>query len=125
MSEDAPVTRRSAPRADVHRAAVRRMLGTSLICLAAQSSLTDYGTGGPGAAVFWFLIGGLLLWLVARQGSRAARGVIVVTSLLGAVVYAVIAFGGDVRAAVVALLFVGQAVPLLTRPVREHVAGTR
>jgi len=125
MSESATTERRSAPSADVQRARVRRLLGLSLICLACQVSLTDYGASGSGGAVLWFALGCWLIWMVASRRSSVARGLIVVTSLVGAAIYGAVALGADIHAAMIALAFLGQAVPLLAGPVREHVRRTR
>src|SRR4051795_5289959 len=69
------------------RSTVRWLLLTSGICLLVQTSQTDYGADHQGDGTFWFLVGALLLWLVYRGSSRVARGLIVVTSLFGAVAY--------------------------------------
>lgn len=103
---------------------VRRLLVISLVGLVAQVALTDYGSSGAGAAVFWLLVGCVLLWMVAARRSRVARGLIVVTALLGAVVYGTVALGADARAALIAVACLGQAAPLLTAAVREHVRST-
>ena len=66
------------------------------------------------------MLGCLLLGLVYYKRSRAARGLIIVTSLVGAVVYGLGAFG-DTRAAFLALAFLAQAAPLMTGQVRRHV----
>ena len=94
------------------------------VSLAGQVALTDFGAGEDGQRVFWLLVGVLLLWLVVRRRSRAARAFVVVTSLLGGVIYALVLLsypGGPLHAAVLSALFFGQALPLMTRPVREHV----
>jgi len=105
------------------RATVRWLLLTSGICLLVQTSQTDYGADHQGDGTFWFLVGALLLWFVYRGSSRVARGPIVVTSLFGAVAYGTQA-PGDAHAALVALANLGQALPLLSGPVRRHVQGT-
>src|ERR1700712_4718596 len=58
-------------------------------CLAGQVTLTDYGDNGVGAAVFWFVVGCWMLWLVYRRHSRVARILLFSNSLIGAVVYGV------------------------------------
>src|SRR5689334_8766874 len=45
----------------------------SAVFLGLQVSMTDYGENGVGAAVFWFVIGCWLLWLVHARRSRVAR----------------------------------------------------
>jgi hypothetical protein len=100
---------------------VRNLLLLSAAALIAQVAITDYGPGNSGAAGLWLVIGCLLLWLVYVRRSRVARTVVVVTSIIGAVIYAFGAFG-DVTAAVLVLAYVGQAVPLLLSPVRRHVS---
>lgn len=98
----------------------RTLLGVSGLALAAQVAATDYGAGQEPAAGFWFAVGCLLLWLVYRRRSRVARGFIIVTSLAGAVVYGLNALG-DGRSAFLALAFLAQAAPLMSRHVRQHV----
>jgi hypothetical protein len=91
--------------------------------LTVQVSATDYGDGilDSQLGAFWFLVGAILLWLVQRRRSRVARGVIVVLSLAGAVVYGLDALDSG-RAALVAVTYLGQALPLVTAPVRRHVS---
>ncbi len=94
------------------------------LCLAGQVALTDFGGRNDGQRVFWLVVGVLLLWLVVSRRSRLARSFVVVTSLLGGVVYALVLLaypGGPLHAAVLSALFFGQALPLMTRPVSEHV----
>jgi peptidoglycan/LPS O-acetylase OafA/YrhL len=98
------------------------------VSLAGQVALTDFGSGDDGQRVFWLLVGMLLLWLVVRRRSRLARAFVVATSLLGGVIYAVVLLsypGGPLHAALLSALFFGQALPLMTRPVREHVHATK
>ena len=99
---------------------LRSLLLVSAAFLIVQLVLTDYGSGHAGAAVFWGAIGALLLLLVYRKRSRVARGVIVVTALVGAVIYG-LATVRDPQAALLASAHLGQALPLLTSPVRRHV----
>jgi len=91
--------------------------------LTVQVAATDYGGGtiDGQAAVFWFLVGIVLLWLVQRRRSRIARAAIVVVSLAGAVIYGLGALDSG-RAALLALTYVGQALPLLTVWVQRHVS---
>jgi MYXO-CTERM domain-containing protein len=94
------------------------------VCLAGQVALTDFGGGSSGPKVFWLLVGLLMLWLVVRRRSRLARAFVVVSSLLGGIIYALLLLaypGGPVHAAVLSALFFGQALPLMTRSVRDHV----
>jgi hypothetical protein len=103
---------------------VGRLVLVSLAALGVQVSLTDYGPGAESAAGGWLLIGCLLLWLVYRKRSRVARGMVVVPSLAGAVVYGMAALGGERIGpvpALIALAYLAQALPLLTGPVRRHV----
>lgn len=102
---------------------VRWLLGLSAACLVVRVSLTDYGPDDRTAGTPWVLLGLTMLWLIYRLRSRVARGVIVVTSLTGAVACALAAFTSG-HAALLAILFAGQALPLLTRPVRNHVHNT-
>jgi hypothetical protein len=92
----------------------------SAVALTVQVANTDYGVGHAGAAGLWLLLGCLLLWLVYRRRSRAARGFVIVTSLAGTVVYSIIALT-DASSGVLAVLFLSQALPLLSRQVRRHV----
>ena len=72
---------------------------------------------------FWFPVGCALLWLVAYRRSRPARAFIVVTTLIGAAIHV----GSDPtgpHAWALAALYLGQALPLLTPTVREHVSIT-
>ncbi len=92
--------------------------------LTGQVALTDYGSGHDGQSVFWVVVGVLMLWLVVRRRSRLARSFVVVTSVLGGIIYALVLGsypGGPLHAAALSALFFGQALPLLTRPVRDHV----
>jgi hypothetical protein len=100
---------------------VRNLLLLSAVALVVQVSITDYGPGESGAAALWLAIGCLMLWLVYRKHSRVARAMVVVSSMVGAVIYA-FGFFGDVNAAALVLAYVGQAVPLLLNPVRHHVS---
>ena len=99
---------------------MRSMLLVSAAFLVIQVVLTDHGTGHDGAAVFWMVAGALLLWLVYRRRSRVARGLIVVTALVGAVLYGLATLENP-HAPALAVAHLGQAVPLLTSPVRQHV----
>ncbi|WP_323099398.1 hypothetical protein [Intrasporangium sp. YIM S08009] len=96
------------------------LIGISGVALAVQVAATDYGVGREAAAGLWFVFGGLLLWLVYRKRSRAARGFVIVTSLFGAVVYGLGAWG-DAHSAFLALAFLAQAAPLMSGQVRRHV----
>lgn len=105
---------------------VRLLVLVSALSLSLQVVSTDYGNGvgAQGAAGFWFLVGVGLLWLMYRRRSRVARGTIIVTSLGGAVVYGLVAVQ-SADAALLAALFLGQALPLLAGPVRRHVRPRR
>jgi hypothetical protein len=98
----------------------RRLVGVSGVALAAQVAMTDYGGADAVAAGLWFVIGCVLLWMLYRRRSRVARAVVIVTSLVGAVVYGVGA-PGEARSALLALAYVAQAVPLMSSQVRRHV----
>jgi hypothetical protein len=104
----------------VIRPTPRSLLLVSTAFLTVQVVVTDYGEDNSGAAGLWFAVGCLLLWLVHRKRSRVARGIIVVTALVGAVIYS---FGAlmSLHAALLAFAHLGQAVPLLMRPVRQRV----
>jgi hypothetical protein len=104
----------------LRRPSVGQLVLVATACLAAQVLLTDYGDGGVRAAVFWLVIGCWMLWLVYRRQSRAARILLISTSLIGAVVYAVGAVT-DPRDALLVLLFLGEGAPLLFPQVADHV----
>ena len=106
--------------ATVRRSSLRALLLLSGAFLAVQAFLTDYGDGKSAAAGFWFAVGCLLLWVVFHRRSRVARGVIIVTSFAGAVVYGLATLENP-HAAVLALAYLGQSVPLLMGSVRRHV----
>ena len=103
-------------------ASVRWLLLLSAACLALQVAFTDYGSRSEeiAPAVAWFVIGAVLLWLVYGRRSGIARWFLVITALLGAVVYAIVALD-SARAGLLAVLYLGQALPLLSGPVRRHV----
>lgn len=101
----------------------RALLGVSAAALAVQVALTDYGSDSAEGAVFWFVVGCLLLRLVHRKRSRVARGVVVVSSSVGALGYGLGALGGDVHAALLSLSFLAQAAPLMTKTIRSHVTS--
>ena len=83
-------------------------------------ALTDYGPAARGTTAFWAVVGLLLLWLVYRHRSRIARGLVIVAALVGAVIYALAALSRP-EAALVMLAYLGQALPLLSPPIRRHV----
>ena len=85
-----------------------------------QVVVTNYGAGHAGPAIFWFVVGCLLLLIVYRRRSRVAHGAIVVSALIGAVIYTIAALE-DASATVLAVAYLGQAVPLLMSTIREHV----
>jgi hypothetical protein len=123
MSQSAYLDRRlAAPRP---ASGVRRLVLLSAAFLVLQVATTDYGAGGEesAVAVSWFVVGVALLWLVHRRRSRVARGFIIVLSMGGAVIYTLVAIE-DVRAGLLAVLYLGQALPLLAGPVRQHVRST-
>lgn len=120
MATTAPAPLR-APTAPADASRVRHLVLLSGVFLVIQVAGTDYGaSAADGAAVFWFVVGAVLLWFVDRRRSRVARGLVVVSGLMGAVVYALMAFA-SLHAAVLAVAFLGQALPLLAGPVRRHV----
>ena len=95
-------------------------LGLSALFLALQTALSTYGVDPEATGRFWLAIGWLLLVAVYRWRSRVARGVLVVSAFVGVVIYGLAALT-DPHATLVAMSFLGQALPLLTRPVRQHV----
>jgi hypothetical protein len=98
---------------------VRSLVLLSAACLSLQVVATDYGMAGGQAAAFWFIVGAGLLWLVYRRRNRVARVLVIVTSLLGALLYSLGAFDSG-QAAVLSLAYLGQALPLMSRTVRLH-----
>ncbi|MFY0407097.1 hypothetical protein [Solicola sp. PLA-1-18] len=103
---------------------VRRMLLLSLACSVAVSGVaivTDEGGVGGDLA-----LAALLLWLVYRFNSRVARGFAFIPAATWAVAFTIGSwFEPDLRSALVtgllAVLFAGQAIPLVTPVVRDHV----
>jgi len=110
-----------SPTAPTDAGRVRRLVLLSGVFLLIQVARTDYGEpAADGAAVVWFIVGAALLWLVYRRRSRVARGLVVLGGLMGAVVYAIGATE-SLHAALLALAFFGQALPMMSGPVRRHV----
>lgn len=95
-----------------------RWLLVSGACLALEIVLTDSGPMERGTAAFYLVVGLALLALV-RRGNAVARGVIVVTSSVGAIIHALSAH--SFTGVALTLLFAGQAAALLTPAVRNHV----
>lgn len=100
-------------------AVVRRSLAVSGLCLLLQVAMVTYPDADQGAAVLWLLVGAVLLVLVGRH-SAVVRALVVVTSWVGAVV-CVVGVVEDPANLVLVVLFLGQALPLQTRAVRQHV----
>ncbi len=99
---------------------LRVWLWVSGACLVGQAFFTNYPAGSEGQRWFWILAGVAMLWLVAKRRSRLARAFVVVTSLLGAVVF-VASDPTGAHAWTLAALYLGQALPLLTPTVRAHL----
>ena len=89
-----------------------------------QQLLTRYPRGEDGANVLWLAVGCLLLWFIYRRNSAPARAFTVYPAVIGALIYASQIPREGSSAAVLALLFLGQALPLMARPVREHVRSS-
>jgi hypothetical protein len=103
------------------RLGVRGLVLLSLAFLVPQQALTRYPPGEDGANELWLAVGCLLLWFIYRRNSALARAFTVYPAVIGALIYgSQIPREGGI-AAVLALLFLGQALPLMARPVREHV----
>ena len=102
--------------------AAKRLVLLSGAFLVLQVASTDFGGGPeePTAAIGWLALGAVLLWLVYRRRSRVARAFIIVTSFVGAAIYALAAID-DARAVLLAVFYVGQALPLLATPIRRHM----
>jgi hypothetical protein len=120
-----PATVTQSTDGNVQASPSRRLLliplGLSALFLALQTALSTYGSmDSEATGRFWLVIGCLLLVAVYRWRSRVARGVVVVSAFVGVVIYGLAALT-DPHAALVALSFLGQALPLLTKPVRRHV----
>jgi hypothetical protein len=111
VGERVGTTRATAP--------VAWLLLTSLVFAALQVSLTDYGQAG--GAAFSFGLAVVLLGFVHARRSRSARRILVVLAITGAILHGLGGIGADDYPLLLVLAWVGQAVPLLTRPVREHV----
>ena len=109
--------RRSDPRLILYGA----VSGT---CMLVQALLTEYGPDGAAQAMFWLLVGLALLWFTARRKSRLARAVIVITAFLGIAIY-MLSRPTDAHAWLLAALYAGQALPLMTPTVRRHVNGSQ
>lgn len=107
-----------------NRLDVRFFLSASLIFLIIQDSLKDYPGAGAAPHVFSLALGCVLLWLVYRMRSGAARVIFMFLACFGAVVYAT-GIGTSADALTLSLLYLGQALPLTSRPVRQHVAEMR
>ena len=103
------------------RPRLKALLAISLACLVAQQALTQYADAGPGPHLLWLALGCLLLWFVYRRRSRTARVVFAASATLGAVIYAIQV--GDGISWTVSALYLGQAIPMFTRLVRNHVAA--
>ncbi len=109
---------------------VRRVRDLTLLSaafLVVQLSLTSSGPGYDGAGAGWLLVGLVLLWLVYRKRSRVARGLVIISSWVGVVVFVIAALSWpiDWRAVLLVLAYAGQAVPLMLQPVRRHVGTVR
>ena len=107
---------------DYSASRLRVWLWVSGACLVGQVFSTSYGAGSEGQGWFWVLVGGAMLWLVAKRRSGLARAFVVVTSLLGAAIF-LAADPTGAHAWTLAALYLGQALPLLTPTVRAHVNG--
>lgn len=112
------------PDALAARLGVRGLVLLSLAFLVPQQALTRYPRGEDGANEFWLAVGCLLLWLIYRRNSARARAFAVHPAVIGALIYASQIPREGSSAAVLALLFLGQALPLMARPVREHVRSS-
>lgn len=99
---------------------VRVLLLVSVGCLVARWSVSRYVLDSD-ADGFLLLVELLLLWLVYSRRSRVARILFVLPALAGAIVFVLVTLAGYPQAGLVALLLLGEAVPLLLGPVRRHV----
>lgn len=106
------------------RLGVRGLLLLSLAFLVPQQALTRYPRGEDGANELWLAVGCLLLWFIYRRNSALARAFTVYPAVIGALIYVSQIPREGTSAAVLALLFLGQALPLMARPVREHVRSS-
>jgi hypothetical protein len=103
------------------RPRLKALLAISLACLLAQQAFTQYPEPGPGPHLLWLALGCLLLWLVYRRRSRAARDAFAALATFGAVIYAL--RWGDGISWAISALYLGQALPMFTRQVRDHVTA--
>ena len=101
---------------------LRGLLLISLVCLIAQALLTVHPEDSPEPNVFWLAVGCLLLWFVYRKRSRAARVILMFLAFFGAALYAT-QIGSGALPLTLSLLYLGQALPLMSRSVRDHVAS--
>ena len=88
-----------------------RALLPSLAFLVPQQLLTRYPRGEDGANVLWLAVGCLLLWFIDRRNSAPARAFTVYPAVIGALIQASQIPREGSSAAVLALLFLGQALP--------------
>ena len=93
------------------RLGVRGLVLLSLAFLVPQQLLTRYPRREDGANVLWLVVGCLLLWFIYRRNSSAARAFSVYPAVIGALIYASQVPREGSSAAVLALLFLGQAPP--------------
>ncbi|MEO6472581.1 MAG: hypothetical protein ABIR57_11525 [Aeromicrobium sp.] len=73
---------------------------------------------------FWFVVGVVLLWFVYKRRSAGARRVVIFLALVGAAIFGTDAVSNS-SSVLLALAYVGQAIPLMFAPVRRHVAAER
>jgi hypothetical protein len=106
------------------RLGVRGLLLLSLAFLVPQQALTRYPRVEDRANEFWLAVGCLLLWFIYRRNSALALAFSVYPAVIGALIYASQIPREGSSAAVLALLFLGQALPLMERPVRDHVRAS-
>jgi hypothetical protein len=103
---------------------VKRLLLVSAAFLLFQVINTDYdpdpGESSAAPAVLWFVVGCVLLRLVYSKRSRVARGLVVITSFWGAGIFAFGTFE-SLHYVILTISFLGQGLPLVSRPVRDHV----
>lgn len=117
MSPQVPVATSVASEAHA-----RPWLFISFASLVVQVTETDYGlTNAQATAWFWLVVGAGLLAFVYWRRSRLARGLLLVSAFFGAVVYGMTMLETNSNW-VLCAAYLGQALPLLARPVREHVA---
>ena len=110
-----------APPDAPDRSLVRLPLLVAAVAMVVQVLLTDYGSAGTGARVFWLVVWLWLLWMVWQRRSGVARLLVGASAAIGTVIYVVDAAMGDLSSVGVALAYAVQTAALLLPVVHRHV----